>query len=208
MTLLAIAATLTASAQSFTLTSNGTEVKDGDRINLVNTWEETALGTYEASPKLMFKATSTGTAYSYVKYTKNNSKVIATGETPLLSVNTCAFGQCTSANFGSQEITKSQFVTAGQTVDLKTEFVLDCGDDEIEPSQVNFDSEFYIECELNGQTLKLYCYVDSSTGAVGGIGIDESAPVTYYDLQGRAVANPDKGVYIKRQGSKVTKVML
>lgn len=34
------------------------------------------------------------------------------------------------------------------------------------------------------------------------------APVEYYDLQGRRIINPTHGIYIRRQGSSVTKVIL
>lgn len=36
---------------------------------------------------------------------------------------------------------------------------------------------------------------------------DNDAPVEYYNLQGVRVANPENGLYIMRQGSKVTKVI-
>jgi len=35
--------------------------------------------------------------------------------------------------------------------------------------------------------------------------VDENAPVEYYNLQGVRVVNPEKGIYIVKQGSKVTK---
>lgn len=38
--------------------------------------------------------------------------------------------------------------------------------------------------------------------------VNETAPVEYFDLQGRRVANPSAGVYIRRCGSKVSKVLL
>lgn len=41
--------------------------------------------------------------------------------------------------------------------------------------------------------------------AVGDIAVDENAPVEYFNLQGVRVADPFKGVYIVRQGSKVSK---
>lgn len=37
---------------------------------------------------------------------------------------------------------------------------------------------------------------------------DEDAPVEYYNLQGVRVANPENGLYIRRQGSKATKVVI
>lgn len=37
---------------------------------------------------------------------------------------------------------------------------------------------------------------------------DENAPVEYYNLQGLRVLNPENGIYIRRQGSKATKVII
>ena len=37
---------------------------------------------------------------------------------------------------------------------------------------------------------------------------DENAPVEYFNLQGVRVANPENGLYIRRQGSKATKVII
>ena len=49
---------------------------------------------------------------------------------------------------------------------------------------------------------------DESLSGVDEVSVDgESVPVEYYDLQGRRVENPTNGVYIKRQGSKVEKVI-
>ncbi len=44
--------------------------------------------------------------------------------------------------------------------------------------------------------------------SVDEITVDENAPVEYYNLQGVRVANPENGLYIRRQGSKVTKVLI
>ena len=48
---------------------------------------------------------------------------------------------------------------------------------------------------------------DPNTG-VDEVGVDENAPVEYYNLQGVRVENPANGLYIKRQGSKVEKVLV
>ena len=46
-----------------------------------------------------------------------------------------------------------------------------------------------------------------ATGAVADVYVDDSnAPVEYYNLQGIRVANPEKGIFIRRQGNKATKV--
>lgn len=46
------------------------------------------------------------------------------------------------------------------------------------------------------------------TNGVDDIIVDENAPVEYYNLQGVRVDNPENGIYIRRQGSKVSKVLV
>ena len=47
---------------------------------------------------------------------------------------------------------------------------------------------------------------EGDSGAVGEIGVEDAAPV-YYDLQGRRVENPGKGIFIEKRGTKVVKVV-
>ncbi len=47
-----------------------------------------------------------------------------------------------------------------------------------------------------------------TAGVEDAIVSDENAPVEYFNLQGIRVANPENGVYIRRQGAKATKVVL
>lgn len=51
-------------------------------------------------------------------------------------------------------------------------------------------------------------YKDASEAGVADMNADENAPVEYYNLQGVRVANPENGLYIRRQGSKTTKVIV
>ena len=50
----------------------------------------------------------------------------------------------------------------------------------------------------------------SSEGDAGVAGViaEENAPVEYFNLQGVRVDNPSNGIFIKRQGSKVSKVVV
>lgn len=48
----------------------------------------------------------------------------------------------------------------------------------------------------------------SGTSAVNTIATDENATVEYFNLQGVKVSEPANGLYIKRQGSKVSKVVV
>ncbi len=43
---------------------------------------------------------------------------------------------------------------------------------------------------------------------IADIVADENAPVEYFNLQGIRVENPENGLYIRRQGNKVTKVIV
>ncbi len=56
-------------------------------------------------------------------------------------------------------------------------------------------------------TLKKF---DASASGIGDIAVDndENAPVEYYNLQGVRVAEPENGLYIVKQGKKVTKQVI
>lgn len=49
---------------------------------------------------------------------------------------------------------------------------------------------------------------DGGNDGVEGINADNNAPVEYYNLQGVRVDNPANGLYIRRQGNNVTKVIV
>ncbi|MGN0220303.1 MAG: hypothetical protein ACI4AX_08485, partial [Muribaculaceae bacterium] len=49
--------------------------------------------------------------------------------------------------------------------------------------------------------------IDKASG-VSDIEIDANEPVEYYNLQGVRVENPANGLYIRRQGTKATKVLV
>ena len=51
-------------------------------------------------------------------------------------------------------------------------------------------------------------YTSGVPTGVEDVTVDENAPVEYYNLQGVRVANPENGIYIRRQGSKVSKVLV
>ena len=55
------------------------------------------------------------------------------------------------------------------------------------------------------QTLKKY---DATTSGVSDILVEDAdAPIEYYNLQGVRVAEPENGIFIRRQGNKATKVV-
>lgn len=61
-----------------------------------------------------------------------------------------------------------------------------------------------IEIVGPASSLKVYVHQGESTG-VNVVTVDKNS--VYYDLQGRRVANPEKGIYIKKTGNKAEKVL-
>lgn len=49
---------------------------------------------------------------------------------------------------------------------------------------------------------------ESVQSGVANIAVDENAPVEYFNLQGVRVANPENGLYIRRQGANASKVFV
>ena len=48
----------------------------------------------------------------------------------------------------------------------------------------------------------------SSTSSSISVTVDKNSDIEYYNIQGIRMENPEKGIYIKRQGDKTTKVVL
>lgn len=59
----------------------------------------------------------------------------------------------------------------------------------------------------NGKKCGLYEFNPTGVSAIEEIAAD-NAPVEYYNLQGVKVANPENGIFVKKQGTKATKVVL
>lgn len=69
----------------------------------------------------------------------------------------------------------------------------------------------YILNYMSGNGLALYLMAEEGFNAgVNDVVVapDENAPVEYFNLQGIRVANPENGVFIRRQGATATKVVL
>lgn len=68
---------------------------------------------------------------------------------------------------------------------------------------VTFEGDLALK---NGDVIDVYMYEDPAVG-IDEVGAEAGA-VEYYNLQGVKVENPEKGVFIKKQGGKTTKVVL
>lgn len=62
--------------------------------------------------------------------------------------------------------------------------------------------------ELGTSVTRSFQISIKDTSGINDVMVEENAPVEYYNLQGVKVENPENGIFIKRQGSKATKVIL
>ncbi len=77
-----------------------------------------------------------------------------------------------------------------------------------ETETIDHNSLFGWDYEKYLPTTKLL-FLPSSSSGVGSVAADEvNAPVEYYNLQGVKVAKPSNGLFIKKQGNKVSKVLV
>lgn len=63
---------------------------------------------------------------------------------------------------------------------------------------------FSLPASAEGLAVKLV----SKGAGIDSVVAEENAPAVYYNLQGVKVANPENGVYVVRQGNKVSKVLV
>ena len=59
-----------------------------------------------------------------------------------------------------------------------------------------------------GNGISAYEITDNTDASVINIHADNDTAVEYYNLQGMKIEKPSKGIFIKKQGDKVTKVIL
>lgn len=82
--------------------------------------------------------------------------------------------------------------------------------DDITTLESSGDSSFRISGGGDGFVITKVVLVYPQASAIRDVftEVDENAPVEYFNLQGIRVENPENGLYIKRQGNKVTKVLV
>lgn len=56
--------------------------------------------------------------------------------------------------------------------------------------------------------INAWSLVGDKQSGINDITVDENAPMEYYNLQGVRVENPENGLYIRRQGDNMTKVLI
>lgn len=60
----------------------------------------------------------------------------------------------------------------------------------------------------NGKTTEKTIIMGDITTSIQSVEIDNNLPVEYYNMQGLKVENPSNGIFIKKQGANISKVIL
>ncbi|MBQ7941916.1 MAG: hypothetical protein IJ328_05865 [Muribaculaceae bacterium] len=203
---------------------NGTHAIDATTNGL---WMAQYRGTpKKAEPSLFYYSNKTGyVEYSYYeKQSHNNSAALAVNEDLGLVAHTIkGDANATIMQYSEDEegqITMNQISTGNDMAALGTK-----------ADAMSFDYAGNLYAITSGnEIMAVYALPDALVGentrttpakstllaefsdgdkltSIDGINADANAPVEYYNLQGVKVENPEKGIFIKKQGSKTTKVV-
>lgn len=186
---------------------HGQPVKNGDRIDITNYFNA---GRNQYEPELTCLPSATDDMY--VKISIENNETTPLDENWYYGASVggqfCGFnGSCVPFD-EARPYENSGEVEAGKELDMQLHAALDLGDEQTyEDLKVKF--EILFEAQFDEEEIVLTFFVDKPDAAgVEGIDADNNAATVYYDLHGRQVANPSNGLYIVKQGSKVTKAFI
>lgn len=205
-------AALSVNAQTLQFKVNGADVAAGSKVDITDTFSfDDITYSYMFNPKLQITGDQAGAISATVTFTKGECTPALDADWYYgadIKVSWCAFdGQCKFISLGDS-FTKNASLTAGTSENMDLEFVGQIGDEQNTDEQ-KISGECVIKCNYGGKDYELTLTVNKGSGAgVDGILFDENQPAEYFDLQGRRVANPSKGLYIVRQGNKVMKKII
>lgn len=193
---------------------DGTEVKDGDRIDLSKYYEELSfegIGVYKRqyNPKVTVMPFVTTDMTVTVDYIANKTPLSEDGLYGAdLSVAFCGFtGSCTSVESGNTYV-RTGATTADKELDMQTEMVITTFGSSAEGdfTKLAIDAEFSMTFVIEDESLKVTFFVDQQgLAGIHDIDADSDAEAIYFDLQGRRIENPSNGLFIVKKGSKVSK---
>lgn len=202
----------------FKLLYEGKEVTNGQELVITECVDNTEFGegyAYECNldivnmkdePAKMFGAmewTGTPTYEDVVDGMKNNYPY--TWGMPMFCAEQCfAFSQISAGEGYFDVVASSLGLNQFWTIHLNTI---------ASKETVSKYKLFFAACDENGDRiedaeLELSLVIGGDNGSgVESISVSDEAPV-YYDLQGRKVVNPEKGIYLVKRGAKVAKELV
>ena len=177
--------TLGASAQAFTVTVNGNPVENGATVYC----DHFNSDMEQIEPEVMVTPNDDCTLYV---------DLYNTGET---NVQMCFPMNCQFVKPGNT-LSVNGDLTAGVARNL----MIDAMTMGVDPFDASCEITMYLDGDEDN-TFEFTLNMHYSAG-VDEIGASDNTPAVYYNLQGVEVANPENGIFIRRQGNKVTKVAL
>lgn len=177
--------TLGASAQAFTVTVDSNPVENGatvysDHYNNDAEWLD---------PELYVTTEEDATLYVDLQNT---------GDTMIMF---CWPSSCRTIS-GGNSFSINGSISGGVATDLQLH-AMTMG---VDPFDASCEITMYLDGDEDN-TFEFTLNMHYSAG-VDEIGASDNTPAVYYNLQGVEVANPENGIFIRRQGNKVTKVAL
>ena len=187
--------------------------------NDYETYEYTPLKSFDAQLEIWEDGTYTlknifGTDYS-ISYTlsnfnpKNVAKVTFTGNYDAEDYFLTPAGKYMHVNVEDEngESQQVKFLYGNEGTDYSyVEKTID------ENGNVQYDVCLNVSGYVNNSTGLLDMYLAFSYGqtstSVANVEVNENAPVEYYNLQGVKVADPSNGIFIRKQGSKTSKIAI
>lgn len=205
---------LAINAQDLTVTVGGEEIQNGATVTSYRTDEQLLqFGTLKLDPEVMatvsenanltVKVTNTTNpgATTVTKYDENGLPYEAD-----VQIQFCWPSECYMISPLQSQVSSSS-VGAGEPVNLAIDATIFPYD-----ATAYYEMDCTVKLTVNGSDDSVFEFdlkmiYDPDSG-VAGVTEDLDAPAVYYNLNGCKVSNPDKGIYIKKQGNKVTKVIL
>lgn len=187
---------ITANAQSFTITVGGDPVENGATITSYQVNEIMAeYGALQMDPEVIV----TSPQDANIQVTVTNTTTDASAP----KIQYCFPSLCKEIERGNS-LTTTGPLLANNPTNLRLETVI-----MYEMPEKGFTNSCEVAVTAGSNTVKFnlnMVYDPNFDAAVDGIDADEATP-EYFTLSGVKVSNPDKGIYIVKRGSKVSKIV-
>lgn len=211
--LAAMAAAFSAGAQNFKVYSGDVELKDGETLNMSQMYEHD-FNDLIFDPQLTLVTTKAGNVTLTLDFTKSETAPALSGEDDYLNylngigdpiLQICSENiakNCIRLTLGQKE-SWTGTLAADYTEDLKIEQSYTLGSAVEGIEGLTISSQFDLTIEQGGESITVTCVIELDAASISSISADKvNNSGARYDLQGRKLAQPAKGVNIVN-GQKV-----
>lgn len=203
-------AALSMNAEGLHFLINGQEVQNGSKVDITSYFESEG-ESFIIDPKMEVVCDEGGKIVGTVTNVKCECIPALDADWNYgaeVNLTWCGFTEeCVPVALGSS-LTKEAVLPAGDTIEMRLEYQSFQVGFEQNIDELKINAESTVQIAFGGKNYNLTLVVNRDLSGVNGLYTDPNAPAEYFDLQGRRVNNPENGLYIVRQGDKVTKVIL